>query len=117
MGNTAACMPCKRNSTGDMAVLATKIKCNSRPISSSTAINKDNFKILRVIGRGSFGKVFLVRKRDTKELFAMKVLKKENIMARNQLDHTKSERQILQKMNSPFIVNMHYAFQTPEKLY
>ncbi len=40
----------------------------------------------------------------------MKVLKKENILARNQIDHTKSEREILQKVNSPFIMNMHYAF-------
>lgn len=46
-------------------------------------ISKESFKILRVIGRGSFGKVLLVLKKDTKELFAMKVLKKENILARN----------------------------------
>jgi serine/threonine protein kinase len=46
-------------------------------------INKESFKILKVIGRGSFGKVFLVKKRDTKELYAMKVLRKENVIARN----------------------------------
>lgn len=83
----------------------------------SKEINKDHFKILRVIGRGSFGKVFLVQKRDTKELFAMKVLKKEDVLNRNQIAHTKSERQILSKVKCPFIVNMHYAFQTPDKLY
>lgn len=47
----------------------------------------------------------------------MKVLKKENVIKRNQVAHTKSEREILQMMHSPFIVQMHYAFQTPEKLY
>ena len=83
MGNATSCVPCKRNSTGDISFIPASMVPNSRPISSSSTINKENFKILRVIGRGSFGKVFLVRKRDTKELFAMKVLKKENIMARN----------------------------------
>ena len=51
--------------------------------SKSKSISKDSFKILKVIGKGSFGKVFLVRKRDTKELLAMKVLKKENVISRN----------------------------------
>ena len=46
-------------------------------------VSKESFKIIRVIGRGSFGKVFLVKKRDSHELFAMKVLKKENVIARN----------------------------------
>jgi serine/threonine protein kinase len=49
----------------------------------SKNISKDHFKIIKVIGRGSFGKVFLVQKKDTKEHFAMKVLKKENIYNRN----------------------------------
>jgi serum/glucocorticoid-regulated kinase 2 len=43
----------------------------------------ENFRILKVLGRGSFGKVLLVEKIDTKELFAMKVLKKEDILKRN----------------------------------
>lgn len=46
-------------------------------------IGKDNFKILKVIGRGSFGKVFLVEKRGSHEILAMKVLKKSNILERN----------------------------------
>ena len=44
---------------------------------------KEDFRILKVIGRGSFGKVFLVEKKETGEIFAMKVLKKENILERN----------------------------------
>ena len=82
------------------------------------AIGKDSFRILKVIGRGSFGKVFLVEKKDSKEIFAMKVLKKENILQRNQITHTKTERQVLQKANScEFLMTMHYAFQTADKLY
>lgn len=47
----------------------------------------------------------------------MKVLRKDAIENRNQKFHTKAEREILQNMNSPFIVQLHYAFQTAEKLY
>ena len=47
----------------------------------------------------------------------MKVLKKSNIAQRNQKEHTQAERYILENMNSPFIVQLHYAFQTPDKLF
>lgn len=50
-------------------------------------------------------------------LFAMKVLKKEEIREREQEGHTKAEREILEKISCPFIVKLHYAFQTPDKLY
>lgn len=73
--------------------------------------------ILQVIGRGSFGKVMLVRKKDTKAIYAMKILRKENIIARNQVEHTKAERAILESLSHPFLVKMRYAFQTPTKLY
>jgi serum/glucocorticoid-regulated kinase 2 len=88
-----------------------------------------NFYILKVVGRGSFGKVFMVKKKDDGQVLAMKVLKKEAIEARNQRIHTKctklsnyfesvlAEREILEKVKCPFIVNLHYAFQTPDKLY
>ncbi|CDW90889.1 protein kinase 2 [Stylonychia lemnae] len=96
-------------------------KSTSSSLKSSTAsgeITKNSFRILKVIGRGSFGKVFLVQKKGTRKLYAMKVLKKENILLRNQIDHTRSEREILQKAkHNPFLVQMHYAFQTQYKLY
>ena len=47
----------------------------------------------------------------------MKVLKKQEVCDREQEDHTKAEREILEKINNPFIVKLHYAFQTPDKLY
>jgi Serine/threonine protein kinase len=51
------------------------------------------------------------------QLYAMKVLRKDAIEKRNQKIHTKAERQILANMNSPFIIQLHYAFQTSDKLY
>ena len=66
---------------------------------------------------GSFGKVVLVRKKDTGELYAMKILNKENIIKRKQVDHTKTERAVLSFTRHSFIVSLHWAFQTKSKLY
>lgn len=82
-----------------------------------------DFELLKVIGRGTYGKVMQVRRRDTSEILAMKVLKKENIFARNDpkdLQHTISERNVLALVNNeahPFILGLRYAFHTPAKLY
>lgn len=59
----------------------------------------------------------LVRKKDTQEIYAMKILKKDMLERRNQRFHTKTERDVLAKIKTPFIVQLYYAFQTPEKLY
>ncbi|KAI3388138.1 hypothetical protein SNEBB_001198 [Seison nebaliae] len=72
-----------------------------------------------VLGQGSFGKVFLVRKNagpDEGTLFAMKVLKKATLRVRDR-ERTKMERDILSQIDFPFIVKLHYAFQTEGKLY
>ncbi|KPI94128.1 Ribosomal protein S6 kinase alpha-2 [Papilio xuthus] len=77
------------------------------------------FELLKVLGEGSFGKVFLVRKvsgADTGTLYAMKVLKKATLKVRDR-ERTKMERNILVEMGHPFIVKLHYAFQTAGKLY
>jgi p70 ribosomal S6 kinase len=80
-----------------------------------------DFELLKLLGKGGYGKVFLVRKtsgQDSGKIFAMKVLKKATI-ARNAKDtaHTKAERNILEGVKHPFIVDLIYAFQTGEKLY
>ncbi|XP_078265587.1 ribosomal protein S6 kinase alpha-3-like isoform X1 [Rhinoraja longicauda] len=77
------------------------------------------FEILKVLGQGSFGKVFLVRKtegNDAGHLYAMKVLKKATLKVRDRV-RTKMERDILVEVNHPFVVKLHYAFQTEGKLY
>lgn len=77
----------------------------------------DHFIILKQLGRGTFGKVLLVRYKKDSKLYAMKVLKKYRLFKTNQVYHTKTEREILEKINHPFIVKLHFAFQTDEKLY
>ncbi|XP_022652617.1 ribosomal protein S6 kinase alpha-5-like isoform X2 [Varroa destructor] len=85
-------------------------------------VNMTNFELLRVLGTGAYGKVFLVRKiagHDNGKLYAMKVLKKASIVQKQKtLEHTKTERQVLEAIRqSPFLVNLHYAFQTKTKLH
>lgn len=78
-----------------------------------------HFELLKVLGQGSFGKVFLVRKvvgKDSGTLYAMKVLKKATLKVRDRV-RTKMERNILVDVEHPFIVRLHYAFQTEGKLY
>ena len=80
-----------------------------------------DFELRKVLGKGGYGKVFQVRKlsgEDKGKIYAMKVLKKATIV-RNQKDtaHTKAERNILEAVKHPFIVDLIYAFQTKGKLY
>ncbi|XP_074662868.1 ribosomal protein S6 kinase alpha-3-like isoform X2 [Tubulanus polymorphus] len=82
-------------------------------------VDPSNFELLKVLGQGSFGKVFLVRKitgNDAGTLYAMKVLKKATLKVRDR-QRTKMERDILAEVDHPFIVKLHYAFQTEGKLY
>ena len=59
----------------------------------------------------------LVRHKATKGVYAMKILKKRAIIARNQVEHTKAERKIFQALQHPFLMTLRYAFQSREKLY
>lgn len=81
-------------------------------------IGPSDFQVSSVIGAGAYGKVYMVRHKVTNEIYAMKVLKKASLVLHNKdAEHTKTERQILEEVRHPFIVDLHYAFQTPEKLF
>ena len=77
----------------------------------------DDFTSLKLIGKGSYGKVFLVQKKDDQKIYAMKILKKKAMIKRNQVNHIKTERKIMELIDHPFIVKLIYAFQTAQKLY
>ena len=72
---------------------------------------------IKVVGKGSYGKVLLVRKNDDKKVYAMKILKKKHMIKKNQVEHIKTERRILEVVDHQFIIKLKYAFQTTEKLY
>ena len=69
-----------------------------------------------LLGKGSFGHVYLVEKRDTGKKYALKSIKKEIVKERNLMRYMRAERDILSKIRHPFIVKLRWAFQTNEKL-
>lgn len=83
----------------------------------SSPITIDSFKLLKVVGRGSFGKVLQVRKIDTSCIYALKTIRKAHIVSRSEVNHTLAERTVLAQINNPFIVPLKFSFQSPEKLY
>lgn len=77
-----------------------------------------DFEFLKLIGRGTFGRVFQVRKKDTRRIYAMKVLSKKEIVAKKEVAHTIGERKILQRsLECPFLVGLKFSFQTEKELY
>jgi len=80
-------------------------------------VGVDDFKQLKVIGRGGFGRVLLVKKKDTGKFYAMKVLKKSAIVARGEIEHTRTEKSVMSKIDHPFLAKLYWSFQTDENLY
>uniref|UniRef100_A0A7E4V8S0 Ribosomal protein S6 kinase n=1 Tax=Panagrellus redivivus TaxID=6233 RepID=A0A7E4V8S0_PANRE len=85
-------------------------------------VSMENFALIRVLGKGAYGKVFLVKKvggHDNGRIYAMKVLKKERVAHKQKtLEHTLAERVVLERLKGqPFLVNMIYAFQSEMKLH
>ena len=85
--------------------------------SAGRRLGPADFELLKVVGQGAFGKVFQVRKRDTGEIFAMKVMRKDRIRERDHGSYIQAEREILSGVDHPYIVALRYSFQTPSKLY
>jgi serum/glucocorticoid-regulated kinase 2 len=77
----------------------------------------DDFDLLKVIGKGSFGKVMQVRKKDSGKIYALKAIRKSHIVSRSEVTHTLAERTVLARVDNPFIVPLKFSFQSPEKLY
>jgi len=74
-------------------------------------VGLDDFEILKLVGQGAFGKVFQVRKKNTSEIYAMKVMRKDKILENNHAEYMKAERDILTKLDHSFIVQLRYSFQ------
>ncbi|XP_020662827.3 serine/threonine-protein kinase 32A isoform X1 [Pogona vitticeps] len=77
----------------------------------------DHFEILRAIGKGSFGKVCIVQKNDTKKMYAMKYMNKQKCIERNEVRNVFKELQIMQGLEHPFLVNLWYSFQDEEDMF
>uniref|UniRef100_A0A0D9WIJ0 non-specific serine/threonine protein kinase n=1 Tax=Leersia perrieri TaxID=77586 RepID=A0A0D9WIJ0_9ORYZ len=77
----------------------------------------EDFELLTIIGRGAFGEVRLCREKASKNVYAMKKLKKSEMLRRGQVEHVKAERNLLAEVDSAFIVKLYYSFQDEEFLY
>jgi len=76
----------------------------------------DDFHYLTVLGRGNFGKVMQVKKKDTGRIYAMKILNKGTVVQNDAVQHTISERNVLRRVHHPFIVSLKFSFQTEDKV-
>ena len=90
-------------------------KCNSTD--NKSYINKNMFQFNYIIGKGGFGKVWRVKYKKTKEIFALKEMSKRKIIDKKSEKSINNERIFLSKLHHPFLVNMHFAFQDQDNLY
>jgi len=80
-------------------------------------MRSSDFIELKTIGKGAFGKVTVVRHKDSHEIYAMKVMSKSEMIHKNQVQHIRSERNILVLLDNVWVVKLHYTFQDDHKLY
>lgn len=89
---------------------------NRQHHSGKKKVTLENFEFIKMLGKGTFGKVILCREKGTGHLFAIKILKKEVIIAKDEVQHTLTENRVLQTTNHPFLIALKYSFQTAERL-
>ena len=83
---------------------AFQIQVAYQPAHQNASLSIEDFELLRVIGKGSFGKVMQVRKKDTGRIYALKTIRKAHIVSRHEVTHTLAERTVLGQVTNPFIV-------------
>lgn len=98
------------------AVLERNIsKVENKPITRDVSI--DDFKFIKPISKGAYGRVYLVAKISTGDVYALKVMDKSQLLRKNQVASIKAEQKILAEANNPFVVKMYWSFQTKEHLF
>uniref|UniRef100_A0A8C8DTW9 non-specific serine/threonine protein kinase n=1 Tax=Oryzias sinensis TaxID=183150 RepID=A0A8C8DTW9_9TELE len=83
---------------------------------SRNKVTMNDFEYLKLLGKGTFGKVILVKERSTGVHYAMKILRKMVIIAKDEVAHTVTESRVLQNTRHPFLTTLKYAFQTNDRL-
>ena len=86
-------------------------------LTMKVVIGPQHFELLKLIGEGAFGKVIMVKNLLDQNLYAMKVISKKLLKKKNSISYMKSERDILTKVDHPFIVSLFFAFQTEKKIF
>ncbi|CED84013.1 agc protein kinase [Phaffia rhodozyma] len=106
-----------RFSVGSDAPLSPRLP-STTPTSRSTSVSIKDFEIIKPISKGAFGAVYLAKKTTTGDYFAIKMLKKADMISKNQITNVKAERKILMNQaESPYVVRLFYTFQNKHSLY
>ena len=116
---------CKRKRKAELPALPSQesplLTNNTSVCSSASSVHNrcsiKDFDFLKYLGKGTYGQVALVRYIHNSKLYAIKILEKKLIAKYAQIIHTKTERDLLVKINHPFIVNLIFAFQDRSRLY
>ncbi|KAA8915183.1 hypothetical protein TRICI_002678 [Trichomonascus ciferrii] len=116
-------IPASGTSTPKRSRAGSKSSSYNRTYSSSSIKIRDvevgpaSFSKVKLLGKGDVGKVYLVREKKSHHLYAMKVLSKKEMIARNKIKRALAEQEILATSNHPFIVTLYHSFQSDEHLY
>lgn len=118
--NEAEWFPLRARVVGERVTGNLQIKWEYTHEDSKKLYGPDSFEVLRLLGKGTFGQVYQVKKKDNGRIYAMKILSKKLIVKKKEIAHTIGERNILVRTSaaaSPFIVGLKFSFQTPMDLY
>eukprot|EP00357_Protocruzia_adherens_P011431 CAMPEP_0115013506 /NCGR_PEP_ID=MMETSP0216-20121206/25454_1 /TAXON_ID=223996 /ORGANISM="Protocruzia adherens, Strain Boccale" /LENGTH=841 /DNA_ID=CAMNT_0002382929 /DNA_START=885 /DNA_END=3410 /DNA_ORIENTATION=- len=107
----------KRPENGIKGSDSTSATSNNSSLEGDERVGPHSFNVIGLLGKGSFGEVYLVEKKTSGTFYAMKVLKKNRIMGQNLVKYAKTERNVLSVLKHPFIVSLRYAFQTTTNLF
>lgn len=113
-------VPLKARVVGERVTGSLQIRWEYTPEDLKKLYGPDSFEVLRLLGKGTFGQVYQVKKKDNGRIYAMKILSKKLIVKKKEIAHTIGERNILVRTSaaaSPFIVGLKFSFQTPMDLY
>lgn len=116
---TAIMRPNSATSTTNSSVLSspTPSQSSSQARKTTSRYNLADFTFIRTLGTGSFGRVHLVRSQHNSRSYAVKVLSKDRVVKMKQVEHTNSEREMLERVRHPFLVNLWGTFKDSKNLY
>ncbi|KAJ2700432.1 cAMP-dependent protein kinase catalytic subunit [Coemansia sp. IMI 203386] len=115
VGSNGVVQPIHGGGSPEAASAAIISTCGSEPPSDGRTL--DDFKLLHTLGTGTFGRVFLCQSKITQRFFAMKVLRKSQVVKLKQVEHINNEKNILEVARHPFIVRLECTMQNERNLY
>lgn len=92
-------------------------KLEEKKKSTKKRMHLNDFELLNIIGRGAFGEVRVCKLKETGDVYAMKIMKKSEMMKKNQVAHIRAERDVLALANNDWVVKLDYSFQDNTNLY